>query len=161
CCGAGYMLTTLAFLHGDAIQALIGSDIDPEAVERARANVALLTPAGLAHRTSQLQELYRLYGKASHQAALASAEQLRRRLPGQPITARIFAADATDDAALQAGLRGAAVDVVLTDVPYGLHSGWQGRAAAAASPITALLGALQAVLSPASVVALASDKVHA
>src|SRR5215210_5047561 len=44
CCGGATLLTTLGFLHGPKLAALIGSDADPDAVALAERNLALLTP---------------------------------------------------------------------------------------------------------------------
>ena len=57
---------------------------------------------------------------------------------------------------MRAGLDGAEIDIVFTDVPYGQHSEWQ--AAGTADPARAMLEALHSVLNPESIVAVASDK---
>jgi len=42
CCGAGYSLSVLGYLHGEKIQQLIGSDVDEKAVAVAKQNLGLL-----------------------------------------------------------------------------------------------------------------------
>src|SRR5437762_331229 len=66
CCGEGYLLTVIGFLHGAHLTRIIASDIDPEAVERARRNLSLLTAAGLDRRLQEIQRLIDAYDKPSH-----------------------------------------------------------------------------------------------
>src|SRR5438105_11677365 len=47
CVGGGYLLSVIAYLHWQQIERLIGSDINPEALELARRNTSLLTLQGL------------------------------------------------------------------------------------------------------------------
>src|SRR5579859_4870974 len=42
CCGGGYLLATLAFLHWPEIKAIVGSDVDSKALEVAERNFNLL-----------------------------------------------------------------------------------------------------------------------
>jgi hypothetical protein len=69
-------------------------------------------------------------------------------------------ADALAGRALLAQLGPAAVDIVITDVPYGLHSAWVRDNAGDASrePLWRLLDALRPVLAPGAVLAIVSDK---
>jgi 23S rRNA (guanine2535-N1)-methyltransferase len=161
CCGAGYQLSVLATLHRESLRAAIGSDVDERAVTLAERNLSLLSRAGLEQRVSELEGLLQQFGKTSHREALESARRLLARTseaePGQPLAARAFRADALDAAALAQGLRGQKADLVVTDVPYGQHSNWEGLAEAN-RPIETLLAALRTVLAPGGVVALSSDK---
>jgi 23S rRNA (guanine2535-N1)-methyltransferase len=168
CCGGAYHLATLAYLRWHDIGAIIGSDIDSEALSLARRNLDLLTPAGIGRRAGEIAQMLAAYGKQSHAEALASAEVLRAQLMGflqeHPISGALFRADATDGPALQAGLRGRQVDIVLTDVPYGRRSDWQVAAtepAASLPPVGRMLEALLSVVTPATVVAIAADKKQA
>src|SRR5258708_38036668 len=43
CCGGGYLLATLAFLHWPNVQAIYGSDVDSQVLEVAARNLNLLT----------------------------------------------------------------------------------------------------------------------
>jgi hypothetical protein len=97
------------------------------------------------------------YGKESHRAALRSAETLRGQLPQQVIATSVFQASATDDKTIAKNIRDKSVDIVFTDVPYGLHSRWQSTNEAA-NPIWSMLDALLNVLSSSSIVAIVSDK---
>lgn len=165
CCGGAYHLSTLGYLHREALHTIIGSDVDAEIVEIAGRNLSLLTLAGLERRIAELSHLQEQYGKVSHTVALQSAQKLRQRLlqlmGPHPITVRCFVADGTDSQALCERLGGQPVDVVISDVPYGVRSSWRGRAAtreAKLSPVGQLLEALLPQLAEQSVVAIAADK---
>ena len=164
CCGTGYLLTCVAFLHQEQINAVIGSDIDAKAVSQADRNLSLLTLAGLDQRMDEIQALIKQYGKESHQAALESARRIRQQVAAQeqahPITRHSFQADATDGQALAVGLNGRRIDVVLTDIPYGQTSQWRFPAArqTPADPLGSMLEALHPCLAPHAIVAIASAK---
>src|SRR5690349_20745172 len=57
CCGGGYSASVIGYLHGDQIQKIDCSDVSEPALELARRNLALLTPAGLAERTDEIRQL--------------------------------------------------------------------------------------------------------
>jgi hypothetical protein len=164
CCGGAYHLGTLAFMHWQAIDEIVGSDVDEQALSLAQRNLALLTVGGLDRRMAEIAAMLASYGKASHAAALESARTLRRRLlglvEGHQVATRLFRADATDGEALGRQLGDRRVDVVLTDVPYGWHSTWQVPDArqASASPMWQMLEALRRVVSPDAALAIAADK---
>jgi hypothetical protein len=155
CCGGAYHLAVLGFLFPDLIGRVAASDIDPAALELARRNLGLLSPAGLARRESELRGLLARYGKDSHREALGSLERLRALRLERETPARIFQADAGDSPALLRGLDGWQADLVFSDVPYGWHSAWQGGRA---DPVAAMLEALLPLLAPRGLVAVASDK---
>ena len=156
CCGAGYALSVLAYLHREMFSEVIGSDVDERAMTLAAQNLSLLNPTGLDQRIAQLEQLLVAYGKPSHAEALTSAAALQERIiPFAPLPVHAFCASATDTSAMAAGLRGSKADIVFADIPYGQHSQWQG---AGDSPTQAMLTALMPLLSPVSVVAIASDK---
>lgn len=158
CCGTGYLLAVLAYLHPENLRQVIASDFDEQAVDLARRNLELLTPPGMQRRLNEIQEMIRLYGKSSHQEALHSAQVLQARVVTLPSLAlQTFHANALDGAALVRNLPGQAVDLVVTDVPYGQHSQWQGLTLDT-NPLQSLLSALTGVLAPGGVVAIASDK---
>ncbi|MBN1287899.1 MAG: hypothetical protein JXB47_21045 [Anaerolineae bacterium] len=154
CCGTGYLLTVLGYLHGARLRALSGSDIDPVAIEFARQNLALLTAEGLAARTAQLEDWAARFGKASHREALESAQRLKTRLPGA-LAAACFTADAArlEDAAPPV----AGVDMVITDVPYGRSAQWAGGGAPD-DTISRLLAGVRPVLAAPAVVVIVSAK---
>ncbi|MBN1667907.1 MAG: hypothetical protein JW862_12500 [Anaerolineales bacterium] len=159
-CGGGYWLAVLAYLHWQQIAKITASDLDPEALELARRNLGLLSPAGLQQRVTELEQLLAAYSKDSHRQALAEARafqaQLTAFMTNQPIAVRIFQADATRAESLSAGVANPVIDLVLADVPYGWHSQWQS--AAGAAPLEQMLHALQPYLTPHCVLAIASDK---
>jgi hypothetical protein len=153
CCGSGYLLTVVGFLHGNRLAGLIASDVSPEAVSLCTRNLALLDAAGLGRREARLRHDLEAFGKPAHRDALASCDRLRRLLPGN-LPRRTFVADAGDPGAVAAGLGLSRPDLVLTDLPYGRLADWSGTAAGAPS----LLGALARVLRPGAVVGLAGPR---
>lgn len=165
CCGGAYHLTTIAYFNGAHIDQIIGSDIDDRAVSFAGRNLGLLTLDGLEQRITELEALHAQFGKESHALALRNAgvlqAQLRTLLQAHALRACVFRADATDAQQMAAGLNGAQPDVVISDIPYGLHSNWRAdtRALAeAADPVVRLLDALLPLLAPHAVVAIAAPK---
>jgi hypothetical protein len=167
CCGGTYHLSTLGYLHWDTIRAIIGSDVDAEILSLAGRNLSLLTEAGLDRRIAEISHMLEQYKKASHAAALQSAQKLRQRLLERLETHQIavnwFVADVTNGQAISAGLAGTPVDLVITDVPYGRRSAWQitDSAQRTLSPVGQMLEALLPVLSSRSVVVIAADKQQA
>jgi tRNA G10 N-methylase Trm11 len=168
-CGGAYHLTALAFKHWDNIQAILASDIRPEATDLAKRNLSLLSQAGMDKRIAQIEENIRLYGKASHLSALASAQILHKKLlnhlPDSPIQTTVFQADALKAESLLLGLSAKTVRLIISDLPYGIHSHWEINQPLTASinsseiPVeTILLESLRSVLSEGAVVALASTK---
>ena len=128
CCGGAYHLTALGFLHGRHIAAITASDISQEALDLAGRNLSLLTLAGLDRRIAEITGYVDLYGKLSHRAALLSAQKLRRdlseMLAARPMPVHLFQADAFNRQAIQVGLAGQTIDLVISDVPYGWKSSW-------------------------------------
>lgn len=160
CCGAAYHLSVLGFLHGEYIQEIIASDVDNKAVALAKRNLSLLDSTGLENRIAEITKMIGQYQKGSHTQALASAHFLRNEIPAPgTLTARTFQASAFDRETLAKNIHRASVDVVFTDVPYGQHSRWQGLTDnEVANPLLQMLDALIDILSPSSIVAIASDK---
>ncbi len=158
CCGAAYHLAVLGFLHGEHIQKIIASDVDDNAVEVAKRNLGLLSPAGLEQRIGEINEMITQYDKDSHKAALASAQRIKAAQTAS-IPARVFQANALESNALLAQIPPSSIDIVFTDVPYGQHSQWLGLSPAARqNPLAALLEALHPLLAPNSIIAIATDK---
>jgi hypothetical protein len=164
CCGSGYQLAVLAYLHWDSIGAVFGSDVDSRALEVAARNLALLAPDGMDRRIAEIAGMLARFGKESHAAALASARVLRERIAaltdGHALQTRTFQANALDRRSIPDHLPPGAVDIVLTDVPYGLHSRWidPHPDPAAQSPLGSMLDTLLGILSPTGVVAVVFDK---
>ncbi len=159
-CGGAYHLAALGFLHGDAIETLLASDADEGILPLAGRNLGLLSAVGLARREEEIAALYRQYGKESHAAALRSAAVLRERLNRfPPIRTELFKANALDPHALHERLSGEAIDLVISDVPYGHLTGWiLPKDSAAPHPLWHMLDALRPVLGAQSVVCIAADK---
>ena len=162
CCGAAYHLSVVAYLHWDSVTRVICSDIDEKAVQLAGRNLGLLTPAGMERRSREISAMVHLYDKKSHRDALESITRMQKQVSRltavRPIQTRIFRANATDATSLREGLQATTIDLVFTDIPYGQHSQWEGTKAP--NPTWAMLEALLEFLSPKSIVAVASDKLH-
>ena len=163
CCGAGYSLSVLGYLHGEKIQQLIGSDVDEKAVAVAKQNLGLLNISGLNNRMHEISEMLRLYGKESHKEALASSHVLQNRIASlnkdHHITTKVFQANIFDSKALLENIISKSVDIVFTDIPYGQHSQWQTDSFDKTSkPVWSMLNTLLNVLSPSSIVAIVSNK---
>jgi tRNA G10 N-methylase Trm11 len=155
CCGTAYHLSVLGFLHGAHIRELIASDINEKVVEIARRNLELLRPTGMEERISELSSMHERYNKDSHRDALASAQALKIRITADhTIKTHAFQVDATNGKAILQNIRQGSVDIIFTDVPYGQHSQWSSSSNA----LWSMLDALLAVLSPTSILAIASDK---
>ncbi|HWQ57846.1 MAG TPA: hypothetical protein VN540_02410 [Clostridia bacterium] len=154
CCGGGYLLAVLGFLNLDKVAAFAASDIDAEAVALARDNLSLLTREGLKRRLARLEELYALHGKESHREAAAAARRLMNMLPDaeREVERHVFQADILRESALDG--QAFRADVVVTDVPYGGLTSWQGGREGAG----ALLDRLVPILKQDSVVAVCADK---
>jgi tRNA G10 N-methylase Trm11 len=160
CCGTGYLAGVIGFLHRPALQTIIGSDIDSDAAALAGRSLDLLHSTGLQRRMSEITEMVQQFGKESHreahQSALRMLDRIRAEEDAFPLTVRAFQADAFDRQTLSGLLGAVRADIVLTDIPYGLHSNWLGQNQS--NPVDALLKSIRENLSPGGVVALASDK---
>lgn len=158
CCGGASLLSAVAYLHWRDLAGIIGSDVEADTLALAERNLSLLTLDGLDRRIVQLQQLSEEFAKESHREALASAQRLRQQLQqhlvSHNITTRTFLADATHPESLQAQLTGQAIDIVMTDIPYGEATHWQLAEALPADPVQLVLHALQPLLSTHSVVAI-------
>lgn len=149
CCGGGYLLTTLGFLHSEDIDAITASDIDSKAVELAQKNFFLLGEDGLNNRIDQLKKLYHEYGKESHKAALESADRLKmvvKKIPNVCFEADITRANVVNEPDF---------DLIITDLPYGQIVDWRAEAS---NPIEELLGNLIPCLGRHSLVVIVSTK---
>ena len=162
CCGTGYQLSVVGFLHRKSVRTVIASDVDSRAVERAQKNLDLLSLDGLNRRIVEIRHMVDDFGKDSHKAALESAYRLRDQIEGEnlPIlSTKVFQASATDQKTILSHVEAGSVDIVFTDVPYGQHSNWVDLSPVeTVLPIEGMLTALLGVLSASSVVAIVSDK---
>ena len=163
CCGAGQLLTTVGLLHGGTLRALIGSDIDGEAVALAERNLALVTVTGLGRRIEALERLLTEHGRASHAAAVDSGRRLLQQMERAPLEPTIdaFPADVTRPGSLAGHIADGTVDMVITDVPYGNWSAWTTTGVDGGddiAPIDRMLDTLRPVLAPRAVVAIVSGK---
>lgn len=163
CCGAGYHLSVIAYLHAEHIRKAIGSDIEEKAIALAKQNLGLLSVAGIEKRITEISNMIEQYQKESHKDALASAYILKDRIIalalGHPIETNVFQASATDGKTIAKNIKPEWVDIVFTDVPYGKHSQWgNAHSAESVDPIGSMLSALTGILSPSSILAIVSDK---
>ena len=157
CCGSAYHLAVVGIRHRPQLASIAASDIDPVAIELATRNLSLLTPNGLARRRQEIAADWHKFGKPSHQAALASVELIATGMANaSPLPTHCFVADATNLGSISVPLP-QLVDLVISDLPYGQLSAWQG-AAQNDRPIWHLLDQVQPMLHEQSVVALATPK---
>lgn len=155
CCGGAYHLATLAYFNWSRIERIIASDIDANILSIAAKNLSLLKPDGLERRIEEIKSMYQQYGKPSHETALQYALALRQQ-QDKPIETQVFRANALDSAAIRAGLDDTKPDIVISDLPYGQHSEWQGISTV--EPVHQLLDSLLSVLTSNAVVAIAAAK---
>jgi tRNA G10 N-methylase Trm11 len=163
CCGAAYHLSVLAYLHGEYIREVIGSDVDQRAVALAERNLGLLSMGGLDGRINEISKLFEQYGKDSHKAALRSAFILKENLSAltekRRLETSVFQASATDRKEILNHMKLKSVDIVFTDVPYGRHSQWRDSDPnALGNALGSMLDAVLAILSRSSILAIVSDK---
>ncbi len=161
CCGGGYLLATLAFLHWPDITEIVGSDIAPTALDVAAQNLDLLNVEGMQRRIEHIQAMIRQFDKPSHKEACESAQRLKagllESLKNHAIMVRTFNANIMADPLTDHFAT--PVDLVITDIPYGNHSSWIGLSGDAHSePSWYMLQSLCDILTPHSLVAIASNK---
>lgn len=121
CCGGGYSLTVLGFIHNCDIGKIYGSDVDEFMIAHAKKNTGLLTTAGLYDRKHEVERFYETYGKTSHLEALNSCDKLEGLLKRE-IYAELFQADCTE------ALPRILPDIIITDIPYGNLVEWKSGA---------------------------------
>ncbi|MBN9388501.1 MAG: hypothetical protein J0I20_10650 [Chloroflexi bacterium] len=162
CCGSGYLLVTLAFLNWKYITKIIGSDIDPNALQIAQHNFSLLTPDGINLRIEQLSQLVSSYGKSSHSETLENARLFSEKVNNfqgeHNFDGYLFQADATKSEDLIKNLEGQKVNLVITDIPYGNRTSWMGETPENLPSIELMLSSLLPILSKDGIVALVSPK---
>jgi tRNA G10 N-methylase Trm11 len=149
----------VAYLHREHIRRIIASDIDEKAAALAKRNLGLLTLTGLDRRIVEIKALFEEYQKDSHRNALESAYRIRDTISSldQPLTVKIFQANATDRQVLLNNIQPGSVDIIFCDVPYGRHSQWEDSRENS-DPMASMLEAVFDLLSRASIVAIAYDK---
>lgn len=123
-CGAAYSLTVLGLLHSKDIKSLYASDIDENILEIARKNLSLLTQNGLDKRTQELKALFNTYHKDSHKDALKSANTLSKQILDKDAVAHTYIHNAVNESNFPFDL--SIVDLIITDIPYGRLTQWQG-----------------------------------
>lgn len=123
CCGAGVSLTVLGLLR-PGISVVVGTDVDPDPLDLARRNLALLAPGGLAARASELDDLAVRHGKDSYTTAAVAARELSPRSTPERLVA---VADARDPVTTRAVLGDIEPDIVLADLPHGRQTSWFGQ----------------------------------
>lgn len=121
CCGGGYLLTVLGLLNQESISHIYASDIEGGVLETAGKNLSLLSREGMERRRQELLQLFALYGKPSHAQAAESAGRLAALLKRE-IPCTVFQADA--GMPLNPGEK---IDILITDIPYGDLTVWEGQ----------------------------------
>lgn len=153
CCGSGYLAAVTGLLNRPRLGRLVCSDVSPDAVELASRNLALLTDAGLEERARELEDSAVRFEKPEFGSRAAAARRLGAtlRAGGGDLPSATMAADALNLAALA---EVPAADLVITDVPYGDQTSWQGLASTADDALAALLRSLCEVLPDHAVAAI-------
>lgn len=147
CCGSGYLVAVLGLLHRDRLTHVRATDVDEDAVGIAARNLELLTARGLAERERELRRSARDFGRVAFVERAESARDLAAGLaatggdlPHESGVADVFGLTEPVDA-----------DLVITDVPYGEMTRWEGGVPES-DPIRGLLAAMGRVLPPRAVV---------
>ena len=158
CCGSGYLLTTIGLLHHDKISQIYASDIDLKMLGVAEKNLKLLTLEGIEKRIQRLQEMYTEYGKDAHKLALESAIRLYGKVKNdtRSVETNVFFYDVTGSEPFPPNIL-SNIDFVLTDLPYGNITHWQGSDDESTG-LKTLIERTRPILSPRSVVAIVSLK---
>lgn len=156
CCGSGHLLTTLAFLHRRDIASVLGTDVDPAALILARKNLDLLSEHGMDARSDELRARAERRGKPAYLDAAVAAQRLACRLAerGGALPHGVAQADVFDSDQLRRALDGQHPNLVITDIPYGEQTSWDGPDGAAG--INGMLRALEEVLDDGAVIAVAT-----
>lgn len=156
CCGSGHLLTTLAFLHRRDITGVLGTDLDPAALILAQKNLDLLSEHGMEARSEELCARAGRLGKPAYLDAAASAQRLARRLAedGGALPHGVAQADVFNSEQLRRALDGQRPNLVITDIPYGEQTSWDGPHAAAG--VEGMLRSLEEVLDNGTVIAVAT-----
>jgi tRNA G10 N-methylase Trm11 len=147
CCGSGYLASVLGLLHRDRLTHVRATDVDEDAVGIAARNLELLTAEGLAERERELRRSALDFGRVAFVERAESARDLAAGLaamggdlPHESAVADVFALTEPVDA-----------DLVITDVPYGEMTHWEGGVPEG-DPIRGLLAAMGRVLPSHAVV---------
>ncbi len=163
CVGGGYHLVTLAYLHWQNIDCLIGADISQKVLVTTQKNFSLLNENGVAKRIEEISTLYTQFGKSSHHQNLRIASRFRDMLiqnsKTHEIKTAVFQADTLSySETIKTQLAPFDIDLVLTDVPYGAKTSWEGEKQTQSNPLWHLLDTLKECLNAQAIVAIASDK---
>lgn len=156
CCGSGYLLMALSFLHRRDITEIFGTDLDNAALKLARQNLNLLSENGLEARSAELHDRSERFSKSVYAEAASAAFRLSDKLEqqGGPIPHSTAQADVFDPNQLRNVLGARRPKIVITDVPYGERTAWSGPHRTAG--ITGMLRALGAVLDDDAVIAVST-----
>jgi methylase of polypeptide subunit release factors len=124
CCGGGYLLTSIGFLHGVKLAKIIASDIDDNALILAAKNLELLNKDNLNKRIDELKNLATNYNKLSHKMAIENSTKLLELINNKNhlITTDCFKSDVTEISNHKF-----AADIIITDFPYGDLTVWQSK----------------------------------
>lgn len=153
CCGSGYLAAVTGLLNRPRLGQLVCSDVSPDAVALASRNLSLLTEAGLEERARELEDSAVRFEKPEFGSRAAAARRLGAalRTGGGDLPSVTMVADVFN---LPALAEVPAADVVITDVPYGDQTSWEGSVPAADDALAALLRSLCEVLPEHAVVAI-------
>ncbi len=148
CCGGAYMLTILGLFKSNTISELYGSDIDMKSIKLAEDNLSLLTESGINKRRSELESLYKKYGKESHKEALKSIDRIEKLLTKE-IKTCVFNRNVHEVSELPF-----IPDIIFTDVPYGNLVEWEEGSRG----INQMMDALSEVCGRDTIICVCMDK---
>lgn len=157
-CGVAYSLTIIGFFNGKNIKEIIASDADKTILEFAHKNLSLLTIKGIEVRIEELNRFIEEYKKNSHKEALVSAEKLKQKTLELSLTIEEFEFNILNSASLPKVVN--QIDMVITDLPYGKLTSWEG-VDDAGNPTQQFLNKIKDRLSKKSIVVLVFNKQQA
>lgn len=156
CCGGGHLLTVIGFLYSANLNKIYGTDIDDRALDYAKRNLSLLAMEGLLQRKKGIQRYYDNNEEESQLQALESFERLKAMIVDSKRSHKDIHCLKWDITSSQPPLF-RDVNIVITDIPYGNMSQWDGIMKN--NPIEQMLNNIYQILDyDNSVIAIISNK---
>lgn len=152
-CGAGYSLAIIGLLHGAQIKNIFASDVNKDILVTASKNLSLLTLKGFNNRVKEISDLKTAYNKTSHKDALVSAARLKDKVLNTEV--KVFESDILTGQELP--IPNKSIDLVLTDLPYGKLTHWEGKDDIL-NPAQQFLNRISTILKPKALVVISADK---
>lgn len=156
CCGAAHLLTVLGFLYSTNLNKVYGTDIDDKAIQYAHQNLNFLTSDGLMQKTRELKTRYNNLSNTFNEKSIQSSERLAAMIRGSEKTQNNICCKRWDiTSSTPPSFQ--RVNVVITDLPYGNMTYWEGNKSD--NPINKMLSNIYEILDlENSIIAIISDK---